>query len=59
MKRFFKNKNVCRFCEKEMFSNKIKDDCHLTGKHRGLSHQSCEIKVTQKKPKLFHLYFTI
>ena len=28
----FKNDNICRFCEKEILSDKVRDHCHLTGK---------------------------
>ena len=27
----YKNNNNCRFCEKEILSDKIRDHCHLTG----------------------------
>ena len=29
----FKNNNICRFCEKEIVSDKVRDHCHLTGKY--------------------------
>ena len=45
----FKNNDVCRFCEKEISSNKIKDHCHLTVKYRGPAHSKCNINVTQKQ----------
>ena len=38
---------VCRFCEKEVFSNKVRDHCHLTGKYRGPAHNTCNKNVTQ------------
>ena len=54
----FKNNNVCRFCEKEILSNKVRDHCHLTGKYRGSSHNICNINVKQKDssfiPFVFH-----
>ena len=28
----FDNNNICRFCEKEILSDKVRDHCHLTGK---------------------------
>ena len=43
----FKNNNICRFCEKEMLSDKIRDHCHLTGKYRGSAHNTCNINVRQ------------
>ena len=54
----FKNNNICRFCEKEIFSDKVRDHCHLTGKYRGPAHNVCNINVKQKDsnfiPFAFH-----
>ena len=54
----YKNDNVCRFCEKEILSNKVRDHCHLTGKYRGPAHSKCNINVTQDQsnfiPFIFH-----
>ena len=54
----FKNNNICRFCEKEILSDKVHDHCHLTGKYRGPSHNVCNINVNQKDsnfiPFVFH-----
>ena len=54
----FKNNNICRFCEKFIESDKVRDHCHLTGKYRGPAHSKCNINVTQKQsnfiPFLFH-----
>ena len=44
----FRNDNICRFCEKEILSDKARDHCHLTGKYRGQAHSKCNINVTQK-----------
>ena len=27
----YRNDNICRFCEKEIIDNKVRDHCHLTG----------------------------
>ena len=43
----FKNINICRFCEKEILSDKVRDHCHLTGNYRGLAHNVCNINVRQ------------
>ena len=49
---------ICRFCEKEIISDKIRDHCHLTGKYRGPAHSKCNIIVTRKQsnfiPFIFH-----
>ena len=54
----YKNDNVCRFCEKEISSDKVRDHCHLTGDYRGPAHSECNINVTQKQsnfiPFIFH-----
>ena len=28
----YKNIKICRFCEKEISNDKVRDPCHLTGK---------------------------
>ena len=54
----FKYNNICRFCEKEILSDKVRDHCHLTGKYRGPAHKTCNINVKQKDsnfiPFAFH-----
>ena len=54
----YRNNNICRFCEKEILSDKVRDHCHLTGKYRGSAHNTCNINVTQKQsnfiPFIFH-----
>ena len=34
----FKISNICRFCGKNIESDKVRHHCHLTGKYRGPSH---------------------
>ena len=57
----FKNINICRFCEKIIESDKVRDHCHLTGKYRRPAHSKCNINVTQKqsdfKPFIFHNFW--
>ena len=54
----FKNNNICRFCETNIESDKVRDHCHLTGKYRGPAHNVCNINVKQKDsnfiPFAFH-----
>ena len=45
----YQNKNICRFCEKFIESDKVRDHCHLTSKYRGPAHSKCNINVTQKQ----------
>ena len=41
--------NICRFCEKEIIVDNIRDHCHLTGEYRGPAHNKCNIFVTKKQ----------
>ena len=54
----FENNNICRFCEKEILSEKVRDQCQLTGKYRGPAHNVCNINVKHKDndfiPFAFH-----
>ena len=54
----YRNNNICRFCEKFIETDKVRDHCHLTGKYRGPAHSKCNINVTQKQsnfiPFIFH-----
>ena len=54
----FKNNSICRFCEREIISDKVRDHCHLTGKYKGPAHNTCNINVRQKDsnfiPFAFH-----
>ena len=45
----YRNNNICRFCEKFIEADKIRDHCHLTGNYRGPAHSKCNINVTQKQ----------
>ena len=54
----YRNNNICRFCEREFITDKVRDHCHLTGKYRGPAHSKCIINVTQDQsnfiPFTFH-----
>ena len=43
----YRNNDICPFCEKNIESDKVRDQCHLTVKYRGPAHSKCIIKVTQ------------
>ena len=45
----YRNSDICRFCEKQRLSDRIRDHCHLTGKDRGPAHRISIINVTQKQ----------
>ena len=53
----FKNNNICRFCEKNIESDKVRDHCHLTGKYRDPAHSKCNINVTQKQSNFISFIF--
>ena len=40
--------SIRRFCEKEILSDKVRDQCHLTGKYHGPAHNTCNINVKQR-----------
>ena len=50
--------NICRFSEKNIECDKIRDHCHLTSRYRGVAHSKCNINVTQEQsnfiPFIFH-----
>ena len=54
----FRNNNICRFCEKNIDYDKVRDHCHLTGKYKGPAHSICNINVTEDQsnfiPFIFH-----
>ena len=54
----FKINNICRFCEKDIGCDEVRDHCHLTGNYRGPAHSKCNINVTQDQssfiPFIFH-----
>ena len=56
----YRNNNVCRYCEKNIDCDKVRDHCHLTGKYRGPAHSKCNINVTQDRstfiPFISHNY---
>ena len=52
------NKDICRFCERDIESEKVRDHCHLTDGFRGPAHSKCNFNVTQDQsnfiPFIFH-----
>ena len=57
MKYIIKIKNNCRFRDKNIESDKIRDHCHLTGNYRGVAHSKCDINVTQKRSSFIPFLF--
>ena len=54
----FKNNNICPFYGKSIYSQEVRDLCHLTGNYRGPAQHKCNINVAQKhfSPFVFHKF---
>ena len=54
----FQKSNSYQICKKLIDNDeeKVRDQCHVTGKLRGAAHRSCNInfQLTKKFPVLFH-----
>ena len=54
----FQSSNTCQICEKLIDNDdeKVRDQCHITGKVRGTAHRSCNLnlQLTNKVPVIFH-----
>ena len=46
---YYGKNDICRICEKETLTDKIRDHCQLTGKYRSPADSKCNIIVTQKQ----------
>ena len=53
----YRNTNICRFCEKNNKSDKVRDDCHLPDKYRCPVQNQCSFIVTQKQSKFLPFIF--
>ena len=53
----FRINYMCRLCEKNIESDKVRDHCHLTGNYRGPAHKKCSFNVTQDQSKFIPLIF--
>ena len=54
----FQLSNSCWICNKlfDVGDDKVRDNCHITGKYRGATHWSCNInlKLSKKIPVIFY-----
>ena len=54
----FQKSNSCWICKKRIDKDeeKVRDDCHVTGKFRGAAHWNCNInfQLTRNVPVIFH-----
>ena len=58
----YRNINICRFCEAETISDKVKNQCHLTGKYRnteGLLIVNVILMLHKNNVIFSHLCFTV
>ena len=53
----YRNNIICRFCEKNIDCDKVRDPCHLTGKYRGPAHNTCNKNVKQKDSNFITFLF--
>ena len=52
----FESATICHLCGDELGKDRVRDHCHLTGKHRGAAHNDCNLKYQIPKfiPVFFH-----
>ena len=52
----YENSQIFWICKQELFTDKVRDHCHVTGKFRGASHSKCNInlRLPKKLPIIFH-----
>ena len=52
----FELSNICWICGElvDVADEKVKDHCHVTGKHRGAAHWNCNVKMSTKIPVICH-----
>lgn len=52
----FQIATTCHICKNKLYFDKVRDHCHLTGKFRGASHNSCNLQFQQREtlPIFFH-----
>ena len=51
----FQSSNIGWICKQLVDDEKVRDHCHITGKLRGVAHQSCNInlQLTKNAPMIF------
>ena len=54
----YRSENICSFCEKEIISDKVRDDCYLACKYRGPTHNACNIYVTILTKYIYPTYMS-
>ena len=52
--RINENSHLCWICKEELNTDKVRDDCHVTGKLRGAGHNKCNINLRLRKKTTSH-----
>ena len=52
----YNNSNICHICKEELKTDKIRDQCHITCKFSGVSHNKCNLNL--RLPKKTTNYFS-
>ena len=52
----YDNSTLCHICNEELGEDRLRDNCHLSGKFRGAAHEVCNLKykITKFFPVVFH-----
>ena len=52
----YQNSEYCWICNEKIIKNKVRDNCHTTGKYRGAAHKECNLKlrIPRKMSIIFH-----
>ena len=52
----YNNSTICHICNEELDKDRVRDDCHLSGKFRGAAHEVCNLiyNVPKFSPVVFN-----
>ena len=52
----YQNSKDCWICNEKLDKDKVRDQCHITGKYRGAAHSQCnsKLKIPKRLPIVFH-----
>ena len=53
----YRKNNICRFCEKTIESDRVRDHCHLTGEYKGPAHNICNTNITHDQSNFLPFNF--
>ena len=51
----YDNSTLCHICNEDLGEDRVRDDCHLSGKFRDAAHEVCKLKY--KVPTFFPVVF--